>query len=117
MQNSLYCIGSNIHGECNSPPSTQNLYNPDTLIKQYNDEFNPLIIISAGENHSCAMLIAYTNVICWGSNSHGQGTPSVLHLMPVVYMLYSGYEHNCVLTMLGLECWGNNDSGQSKGLR
>ncbi len=66
--------------------------------------------LSAGGNHSCA-LIAAGLVRCWGAKASGQlNVPSDLG---VVTQVSVGAEHSCALTAAGLvRCWGTNDHGQ-----
>ena len=68
------------------------------------------IAISAGEEHTCA-LRDNGDVVCWGSNEHGQtsapGGPFVA--------ISAGLWHTCGLreSDAAVVCWGNNIDGQA----
>ncbi len=81
-----------------------------------------VIAITAGDNHSCA-LTKERQVKCWGSNFTGQlGDGSTVNstrpvavdnLTGVVNMIAAGGIHTCAaLQAGGVQCWGNNSSGQ-----
>ena len=81
----------------------------------------PAIAISAGDDHTCALLRGGT-VRCWGYNASGQvgdGTTTnrttatpVMGLSGIEAIAAGGY-HTCALLSSGpVRCWGANDSGQ-----
>jgi alpha-tubulin suppressor-like RCC1 family protein len=77
--------------------------------------------IAAGENHSCALVNG--GVLCWGENNLGQlgdtsdgGTEvpiAVQNLGPGsgVQGVCGGGFHTCALVNGGVQCWGDNASG------
>ena len=78
--------------------------------------------ISAGQNHTCA-LIADGTVKCWGRNNYGQlgdgsntnsSTPVVVSSLSGVAAISAGANHMCaLLTTVGtVKCWGYNGYGQ-----
>lgn len=80
-----------------------------------------VVAISAGENHTCAVLAA-GGVKCWGVNQAGQlGDGSkITRAVPVnvsglsgVASVVAGNSHTCAqLTNGGAVCWGDNSFGQ-----
>ena len=79
--------------------------------------------ITTGSTHTCALLTG-GGVKCWGENRSGQlgdGTGGNMSNTPVdviglagnVTAISAGTTHTCaILTGGGLQCWGNNESGQ-----
>jgi alpha-tubulin suppressor-like RCC1 family protein len=86
--------------------------------------------ISAGENHTCA-LISNGTVKCWGDNSWGQlgigndngpdtcvfgGCATTAVEVPGLHgviAIASGYSHTCAVLASGsVECWGRNSFGE-----
>jgi alpha-tubulin suppressor-like RCC1 family protein len=78
--------------------------------------------ITAGTLHICA-LSSGGGVLCWGANFNGQlgngGTGQSNLPVPVtglssgVAMIAAGWHHTCALTTGGgVQCWGQNSSGQ-----
>jgi alpha-tubulin suppressor-like RCC1 family protein len=79
-------------------------------------------MISVGGRHTC-LLTSDGSVKCWGNNYHGElGDDSSIEesLLPVdviglnddVTFIASGGFHNCAIFRKGVQCWGNNESGQ-----
>ena len=81
-----------------------------------------IVQISAGGNHTCAVTDA-GRILCWGENNAGQlGNVSLFNRsIPVAVLNLAGYAiavaagagHTCALLITGgVQCWGNNTSGQ-----
>ena len=81
-----------------------------------------VVSISAGNNHTCALLDTGA-VKCWGYNGYGQvgdATTSTRYvptqvstLTTAVQSLSVGWEHSCaVLNSGAAKCWGRNNEGE-----
>ncbi len=76
--------------------------------------------ISAGADHSCAIVSGAAK--CWGWNNNGQigdgttakaGAPaSVSDLTSGVSAISAGYAHSCAVVEGAAKCWGDNSSGE-----
>jgi alpha-tubulin suppressor-like RCC1 family protein len=81
----------------------------------------PALKISAGEQHTCAILNTGA-AMCWGGNWAGQlgnGTydnsaipVAVTGLTNGAQAIAAGHSHTCASTGTGAKCWGRNDDGQ-----
>jgi alpha-tubulin suppressor-like RCC1 family protein len=81
----------------------------------------PASSVSAGSNHSCALLTS-GEVWCWGGNLSGQvgdGTttqrikPVPVTLAGPATQVVAGEAHSCALLASGqVQCWGDNTYGQ-----
>lgn len=111
------CWGKNDYGQLGDGSKEQRLL--PVLVSGLADD---AIAVSAGANHTCALL--YTGAVqCWGDNQYGQlgdGTQqqhsnpvSVLGLASGVTSLDLGDNHSCALAGPGrVKCWGDNREGQ-----
>ncbi len=126
--NVVNCWGANNLKQLGRKPGEND--NPDRgAVEEVSDLLN-VIAISAGENHTCAIVgSADANVVkCWGDNSYGQvgsgvSDPSVSSphevilssMLPLgnVQSISAGVNHTCAVTNSGeVYCWGSNESGQ-----
>jgi alpha-tubulin suppressor-like RCC1 family protein len=81
----------------------------------------PYVQVSAGGNHSCALLPS-GGVKCWGSNQYGQlgnaslgnsATPVTVSGISTATAISAGGGHSCaVLASGGVQCWGSGVFGQ-----
>jgi alpha-tubulin suppressor-like RCC1 family protein len=118
LDEAVYCWGNNEHGQLGSG-TTEDSAVPVGAVGLGSD----VRAISAGLDHTCAILNHEGTVKCWGRNDFGQlgdGTTTD-RTVPVdvggigaeVTALASGGYHNCVVTVKGgARCWGLDLSGQ-----
>lgn len=115
------CWGANDAGQAGDGAYGNNLWPVHVLGLQ-----SGVATISAGDNHSCAVLTDGT-AKCWGSDAKGQlgntggnsATPVPVVVdsagVPVsgIMAISAGQEQTCaLLTTGGLKCWGWNNYGQ-----
>lgn len=84
----------------------------------------PVIGLTAGSNHICALLADRT-VACWGENGNGQlgdgstipsSRPVAVKGLTGVLGLRAGFGHTCAIRSdRRLACWGSNRTGQVGG--
>lgn len=88
----------------------------------------PVLNVSSGDAHSCAMLEGGTEFICWGGGGAGQlgygnannigddEFPAALAPVDIgadVDLITIGGSHSCAITVSGtVRCWGAGGSGQ-----
>ena len=112
------CWGINSNGQLGNGSMTQSL----TPVLVTGTDTAPLSNIASGRAHTCAMTSA-SGVKCWGWNGYGQlgestlvdrTTPTaVFGLASGVASIEAGAIHTCaVLNTGGVQCWGDNGSGQ-----
>ena len=115
---SLWCWGSDDHGQSSGNPSGQQGV-PAPVAGLAN--LPGVAQVRAGDWHTCALLTDGT-VWCWGINDQGQtGDPAAMGDQPVqevaglagIVALYAGDDHNCAVDSEGaVFCWGANSNGQ-----
>ena len=114
------CWGNNQNGQLGSG-NTTSIQTPVEVIGLP----GKALALSAGNEHSCALL-EDRSVQCWGSNRSGQlGSPAgsfssqpvaVQGLKGNAALLSAGGDHTCVFTDLGMvQCWGDYSWGGSTG--
>jgi alpha-tubulin suppressor-like RCC1 family protein len=84
-------------------------------------EENVIVEIAAGSRHTCARR-KRGDVICWGTNDHGQlgdggtksrGNPVAIEGLGEVVEIVAGERHSCARLEDGkVLCWGSNEHGQ-----
>ena len=111
------CWGRNFYGELGDGTTTDRLTPTDVTGLS-----TGVAAVATGLEHSCA-LTTLGAVKCWGWNKYGQlgdGTRT-RQLTPVavsgltsgVLAIAAGSNHTCALLATGgVQCWGQNDSGQ-----
>ena len=114
---SAYCWGANNFGQLGDSTTTDSLVPVKVNIQQ------PIIALSSGESHSCAILINQ-DVRCWGRNNVGQLGDDTLfdNSTPIVSQIPNGKKtvqidagnsHTCAVIENGeMYCWGLNADGQ-----
>ena len=109
------CWGSNAYGQLGNPTGIAN--EAPTASRPYVQAVNGItaIAISAGGDHTCALLTDAT-VSCWGSNVYGQlgigtkvnsSTPVLVPGLQGVISIATGEDQSCaLLSDRSVKCWG-----------
>jgi alpha-tubulin suppressor-like RCC1 family protein len=110
------CWGDPSYGELGNGPTDTSGSVPVSVVG-----ITTAIAISAGGQHTCAILSNHT-VRCWGSNFYGQlgdgtnddsATPVTVAGITTATAISAGYDHTCALLSGGAGvCWGSNTYGQ-----
>jgi len=121
INSSVYCWGSNTHGQLGLGSGYGTSVNQPTHVTSLTN----IIAISAGFNHTCAIqqIDAVTNALwCWGDNSANQlgiGDYAGPTDVPVLVGTFNprdvscGQAHTCALNNADIvHCWGDNTYGQ-----
>ena len=115
------CWGSNAFGQLGNPIGLLN--ETSTASRPYAQVVNGITAsaISAGGNHTCALLTDAT-VSCWGSNVYGQlgigtkinsNTPALVPGLQDVIAITAGEDQSCaLLSDRSVKCWGANWGNQ-----
>jgi alpha-tubulin suppressor-like RCC1 family protein len=119
----LKCWGNNGHGQLGNG-TNNNIATTSVAVKAATGpgELSGAKSVSAGQNHTCAVL-TNQSVLCWGDESVGQlgnNSNESDKMLPVSAnglssdIVSSGETHTCSLLSStgGVSCWGNNESGQ-----
>lgn len=116
--NAAQCWGKNYYGELGI-----NAYGEKTSATQVAGLGTDVQGISAGMNHSCAVLVG-GKVVCWGNGYYGQlgdgvtrgkktAAVQVVGLTDGALSVGAGYNHSCAISKGGaVKCWGMNESRQ-----
>ncbi len=112
----IQCWGQNAWGQLGDGTTTQRSTPVDVINLP-----EPALKISAGEQHTCAVLSSGA-AFCWGGNWAGQlgdgtynnsATPiAVTGLSSGIQAIAAGHSHTCASNGSGAKCWGRNDEGQ-----
>ena len=119
ISGAMYCWGDNHFGQMGDGGTVDKLV--ATRVAAFTQ---PVLQISAGGYHTCALVAPAREVYCWGDNSGGQvgeaGTIGTDALLPLVVAslgtnvtsVDAGGGHTCALLPTGeVRCWGRNDFG------
>lgn len=117
---SVHCWGANDHGQIGD--GTVTTRHTPVAVSNLKNDFDYAVRISAGGNHSCALL-QNGSARCWGGNDDGQlgdgSTNMALSPQPLtnhynnLVNIVAGNKHTCAQTdQGGVLCWGNNSKGQ-----
>ena len=112
---SVKCWGDNYNGQLGDGTTV------DSSVPVQVQGITDAVAISAGQNHSCALL-GSGSVNCWGFNSYGElGNGTTAHSSVPVQVqgittavaISTGRWHSCaVLADRTARCWGDNYNGQ-----
>jgi alpha-tubulin suppressor-like RCC1 family protein len=116
---SVRCWGSNAQGQIGNAGVMESLKPVQTDVL---DGMNVQVAsISAGRNHTCAVIKGGT-VQCWGAGGNGQigqgsyqnaASPVAVTGLSTVATIDAGGDNSCArLTTGALRCWGSNEKGQ-----
>jgi alpha-tubulin suppressor-like RCC1 family protein len=111
----LKCWGYNEYGAIGDGTNTNRL--TPVAVSQLT---SGVVMVSAGQHHTCAIDGSSGGLFCWGSNQFGElgdnsntnrNTPTAVHgLNTGVSTVSAGSSHTCAVTSSGaLWCWGYNN--------
>jgi alpha-tubulin suppressor-like RCC1 family protein len=122
------CWGSNNHGQCGIGESSDNvggLTNEPLPVVNLdpNDPNARALQVSAGAEHTCALLAEGGRVTCWGAGGAGQlgygedddrrAPRGDVAIGEPALQIVAGTVHTCALLERGrVRCWGTNGNGQ-----
>jgi alpha-tubulin suppressor-like RCC1 family protein len=110
----VFCWGNNEGGKAGQPTSATSLLSPQRV-----DGISGVSRVSAGGNHSCALVSE--SVYCWGRNGskqlgsrRGDGpNPTRVEALPPVVDVGAGEDWSCAVATTGkVYCWGANTNGE-----
>lgn len=120
---SLKCWGNNDDGQLGVGDFIEKI-SPALVANDANNlAITPILELSAGFNHTCAIQSTTSALYCWGSNSKGQlgsnlilgnkyNIPQLIFPNGVVKVM-AGNESTCAqFSDSTVKCWGKNDKGQ-----
>lgn len=117
VSGAVQCWGGNESGQLGNGSRFGFQSSPATV-----HQINTAVLVSAGMDHSCAVL-ASGEVQCWGSNNyHKLGsssasaystTPRTVTTITSALTVSAGGNHSCAVLDNGtVQCWGRNNHGQ-----
>lgn len=115
---SVWCWGSNAHGQVGVVSSSDTFSTPSRV----GGLAAPAVAIAAGGYHTCALLVD-RKVACWGLNDDGQvdssnmggdvKTPRTVPVIAGAKAITAGAYHSCALLVNNtVQCWGYNRDGE-----
>jgi alpha-tubulin suppressor-like RCC1 family protein len=116
LQGSVYCWGSNEHGQLGTGARGGRAAVPTRTVGSFLAR-----AIAAGASHTCAIDVS-DRLYCWGANGSGQlgiGTrtdadvPTAVPSELVFRSVSLGVEHTCALAGNRAFCWGASTHGQA----
>ena len=115
----LKCWGDNFIGQLGLGVAADNTIPQTVVADSMLTPLSGVLAVAPGSNHTCALL-AGGAVKCWGSGSVlGYGSPvnsgtpvNVIGLATGVSAITAGVRHSCALLATGIQCWGENESGE-----
>ncbi len=112
----VYCSGKNDFGQ-----TGRDTERADVLVPTKVPGLSGVTAITAGENHTCA-LMSDSTARCWGKNDKTQlgnntttnsATPVPAGGLTGIKYLNAGDRHTCAVLNNGtIQCWGDNEYGQ-----
>jgi alpha-tubulin suppressor-like RCC1 family protein len=130
---SMKCWGDDAHGQLGDGASASSSTPVDVSGIDGSDNDHKATVITAGDDHTCAVL-ANGALVCWGTNADGQlgdgsttdrATPTAVHNMgptpnavpaqfrPIIKSISASRHNTCaVLIDTTVYCWGDNANDQ-----
>jgi len=115
------CWGGNQNGQLGDG-TTINKNIPTLVSNIGNSMTGNVIMVSAGDSHTCATVEADNTIRCWGDNDYGQlgdgtnnrrETPILVSEIRRAASVVAGDYFTCaVLSDGSMKCWGTNEHGQ-----
>lgn len=114
----IMCWGLNLYGQLGDGTTEERAGVVSAI-----DPAGPAIALSAGANHTCAVLMGEEgHVVCWGSGESGElgdgsavgGPGPVVPYLPLPAIdISAGDEHTCAIVEGGeVYCWGKGGAGR-----
>lgn len=112
----ISCVGDGDSGQLGAGDNFEDRRKPHLTVN-----LEGAIAVSAGEDHSCAVL-ENGRVMCWGDNDNGQlgngggpdeSAPVFVNGISDAVAIAAGDNHSCAVRAAGtVRCWGDNSDGQ-----
>jgi alpha-tubulin suppressor-like RCC1 family protein len=115
--NQLFCWGANDRGQLGIGTFSPHVATPTAI--DLPTDVGGRGSLSAGGDHTCALVPTGPQVWCWGANDRGQvgdGTTvdrsSPAEVLAVSSVVALGDDFSCAMDYLEVRCWGDNSHGQ-----